>query len=374
MQINKRHYRSIWKEQDDDYCQIIDQRSLPHKLSIQRISTPEDAFTAIKEMYVRGAPLIGVCAAYGIYFACKSAKNLEEVQEKAAFLKTARPTAVNLEWAIDRIMRKISTNFSSASTIALKEAIAIENESIQECRSIGEYGLELIKEAYKKNPERPVQILTHCNAGWLACVDYGTATAPMYLAHDEGIPIHVWVDETRPRNQGARITAFELGEHGIPHTLIVDNVGGLLMQQKKVDMVIVGSDRTARNGDVANKIGTYLKALAAFDNQVPFYVALPLSTFDLNLTSGDQIPIEERNQEEVNTIQGMLDGEIKKVKISPNKTPSLNLGFDITPAKYVTALITNNGICKPEESEIVKLFENSNSNQHSNSNSHSNSN
>ncbi len=308
-------------------------------------------------MYVRGAPLIGVCAAYGIYLASIKSKSFEDLTKIASYLKTARPTAVNLEWAVDRIMNKIAEDFSSAQKIALEEASKIESESILECRSIGEYGLKIIEEAYKRNPDRPVQILTHCNAGWLACVDYGTATAPMYLAHDAGIPIHVWVDETRPRNQGARITAFELGEHGIPHTVIVDNLGGLLMQQKKVDLVIVGSDRTARNGDVANKIGTYLKALAAYDNDVPFYVALPLSTFDLSLDNGAQIPIEERNQEEVDMVQGLLNGKIEKVRISPIASPSLNLGFDITPAKFVTGLITNLGVCGAKEEEILKLFE-----------------
>lgn len=358
MNINNQHFQAIWKDEGDEYCQIIDQRVLPHQIKIEKLLSVEDAYHAIKEMHVRGAPLIGVCAAYGLYFGCQEAKTIAEIEEIGAHLKTARPTAVNLQWAIDRILKKIIVDFSNAAVIALKEATAIEKESIAECKSIGEYGLEIIKEIYKSNPDRPVQILTHCNAGWLACVDYGTATAPMYLAHDAGIPIHVWVDETRPRNQGARITAFELGEHGISHTVIVDNVGGLLMQQNKVDLVIVGSDRTARNGDVANKIGTYLKALAAYDNDVPFYVALPLSTFDLTLEHGQQIPIEERSSDEVNYVQGMLNGSIEKVRISPEKSNSLNLGFDITPAKFVTGLITNAGVCKANEKEILELFKN----------------
>ena len=308
-------------------------------------------------MYVRGAPLIGVTAAYGIHFASQHTKSLAELKKVAEYLKTARPTAVNLEWAVDLLMQKIAQDFDSAQSISLQEAKRIEEESIAACKSIGEHGFKIIKEIYNQNPDRPVQILTHCNAGWLACVDYGTATAPMYLAHDAGIPIHVWVDETRPRNQGARITAFELGQHGIPHTLIVDNVGGLLMQQKKVDLVIVGSDRTARNGDVANKIGTYLKALAAHDNGVPFYVALPLSTFDLSLDNGAQIPIEERSPEEVEMVQGLLNGKIEKVKISPDGSSALNLGFDITPAKFVTGLITNKGTINANEIDILHLFD-----------------
>lgn len=364
MQINQKHFHTIWlNEQDNTLVQVIDQRFLPHKVAIFDIRTSDEAAFAIKDMVVRGAPLIGVTAAYGLYLACLEAKaqsNPDEYIEQAAEkLNATRPTAVNLAWAINEVRQALSevTNIDEKVQVALQTAHQIKQDDIDICASIGLHGLELIKAIAQQKNGAPVNILTHCNAGWLATIDWGTALSPIYHAQKEGIEVHVWVDETRPRNQGANITAFELNEQGIPHTLIVDNTGGHLMQHGMVDMVIVGTDRTARNGDVANKIGTYLKALAAHDNKVPFYVALPSSTLDVSIEDGIRdIPIETRSENEVRYLQGKVDGEIKSVLICPEGTPALNYGFDVTPARYVTGLITERGICDASEEGIRSLF------------------
>lgn len=361
MKINNQDYRTIW-EKSETNIQIIDQRFLPHELVIEDLKTMEQAADAIREMHVRGAPLIGATAAYGMYLAVLNADESrleEEILNAEKILKATRPTAVNLFIAIDTVLEAIQKESSKNQKIeiALATARQITEETVEHCQRIGEHGVEIIKKISATKKGKTVNILTHCNAGWMACVDYGTATAPIYAAFDAGIDIHVWVDETRPRNQGARITAYELGQHGVPHTVIVDNVGGHLMQHGMVDMVIVGSDRTTRTGDVANKIGTYLKALAAFDNDVPFYVALPESTFDWNIRDGlKEIEIETRSGEEVKMMQGLENGQIKKVLLTPKNSPAINYGFDVTPAKYVTGLITERGICKANETDILRLY------------------
>lgn len=363
MKINGKSYHTIWqKKNQPSIIQIIDQRWLPHQFIIEDLTRLEDFEIAIRDMHVRGAPLIGSAAAFGMYIALLNAPsdNLENsIQLAAKKLKATRPTAVNLGFAVNLVLEKISSYSTKAekTKIALQVALQITKENIEHCYQIGEHGLKIIQKIHQENSNRPVNILTHCNAGWMACIDYGTATAPIYLAHDLGIPIHVWVDETRPRNQGARITAFELQEHGIPHTVIPDNVGGHLMQHKMVDLCIVGSDRTTRTGDVANKIGTYLKALAAFDNSVPFYVALPSSSFDWKISDGiSEIPIEERGAEEVKFIQGLHENELKKVLLTPKESPASNFAFDVTPAKYVTGLITERGISEANEKSLKKMF------------------
>lgn len=363
MRVNGKAYHTIWvKETDTETIQIIDQRFLPFEFKIVDLKTPEDIYTAIKEMWLRGAPLIGVAAAYGMYLGLLQIKSDDNIENKisslAAYLKSSRPTAVNLQFAVDLILHQIKNERSIEKIIkmAFDSANQLKEKEIENCRKIGEYGLPLIEELSKSKKGDIVNILTHCNAGWLACVDYGTATAPIYFAHKKGIKIHVWVDETRPRNQGARLTAFELEQEGIPHTVIADNTGGLLMQKGLVDMVIVGSDRTSANGDVANKIGTYLKALAAYDNKIPFYVALPLSTIDWDIHDGvKEIPIEQRDADEVKYVEGWDGSKITKVRIMPENSPVVNYGFDITPAKYVMALITEKGICKANKNEIEKL-------------------
>jgi methylthioribose-1-phosphate isomerase len=363
MKIHNTHYHTIWvSKNNSQIIQIIDQRYLPFQFVVQDLKTAEDMYKAIKEMWVRGAPLIGVAAAYGMYLGLLEMKNEKKSNKKlsdlADYLKSARPTGVNLQYAVNLILKGIKALNSIDEKIntALQLANEFKDQEIENCRLIGTYGLPLIEEISQKRKGETVNILTHCNAGWLACIDYGTATAPIYLAHQKGIKVHVWVDETRPRNQGARLTAYELGQEEIPHTVITDNTGGLLMQKGMVDMVIVGSDRTTASGDVANKIGTYLKALAAFDNQIPFYVALPLSTIDWEIDNGlKEITIEERNQDEVKFVEGWYKNKITSVSITPEKSNAVNYGFDITPAKYVTALITENGICKAEKEEIEKL-------------------
>ena len=346
--------------------QIIDQRWLPHRFVIEDLTTVEEAAIAIKDMHVRGAPLIGVTAAYGMYLAALSASDepesnfIRKIDQAVDMLRSSRPTAVNLFWALDRQMeglRDFDGDVEGKIRLLLDLAGEIAAEELESCRLIGEHGVGLIESISKAKSGETVNILTHCNAGWLACVDYGTATSPIYLAHDNGIKVHVWVDETRPRNQGARLTAWELGKHGVPHTIVADNVGGHLMQHDMVDMVITGSDRTVYTGDVANKIGTYLKALAAQDNNVPFYVALPSSTFDWENTDGvAQIPIEQRDESEVKNIIGLNEGEIRSVSLTPETSAAANYAFDVTPSRLVTALITERGICSADASGVLGLF------------------
>jgi len=355
--------QSIWfSEQSGRVC-IIDQRHLPHRTIIEEIASLEQMCTAIREMHLRGAPLIGVAAAYGMYLACRESRQAGErntLAEAAKLLLATRPTAVNLAWAVERQLNGLQgmDDPIQRTAAALSTAREIETEDIERCRRIGEWGVHLIEEIYKKKRDT-VNVLTHCNAGWLACVRHGTATAPVYEARRRGIALHVWVDETRPRNQGARLTAWELAQAGVSHTVIVDNAGGHLMQHGRVDLVVVGSDRTTRTGDVANKIGTYLKALAARDNGVPFYVALPSSTIDWSLRDGiAEIPIEERNAEEVSFVRGALKGtqEDAEVRILPEGSPAANYAFDVTPARLVTGLITERGICPATEQGIAELF------------------
>ena len=355
MRIDGKEYRTIWYE--NNVVKIINQTKLPHKFYIKELKTVKDAVHAIKTMEVRGAPLIGGTAAYGIALAAQENHNHEFVKKSAEELTQARPTAINLKWAVDRMMKKLSgINSDQILDIALKEAKEICDEDVKFCENIGINGLKIIEKIYNKK-KSTVNILTHCNAGWLATINWGTATSPIYHAHKKGIPIHVWVDETRPRNQGANLTSYELNEEEIPNTIIADNTGGILMQRGEVDMCIVGTDRTLSNGDVCNKIGTYLKALAAYDNNIPFYVALPSSTIDWEIKYAKNIPIEERNSEELSHVEGIDENnEIKKVLIYPNKSKSLNLAFDVTPAKYITGLITEKGISEASYSSLKKLF------------------
>lgn len=364
MKIDGQPFRSIWvNEEDQNRVHIIDQRFLPFELVIEDLITLEDFARAIRDMHVRGAPLIGATAAYGLCAAIREAAEgevLSEVIEKAVYyLRETRPTAVDLFHATETVWRSACRGADQREKLVLARSAAekIAADSLEQCRLIGEQGLELIRSISKKKKGKTVNILTHCNAGWLACIDYGTATAPIYAAHDEGIKLHVWVDETRPRNQGASLTAYELGQHGIPHTVIVDNTGGHLMQHGMVDLVIVGSDRTTREGDVANKIGTYLKALAAKDNEVPFYVALPSSSIDWSIRDGVRdIPIEERSEEEVKYVHGWFNGRIYKVLLTPHESPAANYGFDVTPARLVTGLITERGICAATEAGLLQLY------------------
>lgn len=362
MKIEGKNYQTIWMDKDSPgIVKVIDQQKLPFFFEIKELRTVEDVYAAIKNMTVRGAPLIGAAGAFGIYLATLDPvySNKGYPEEAARYLISSRPTAVNLSWAVNFVMNLLALNRSEemASGIALKAALEICETEKENCRQIGLHGLKIIEKLSRKKKGKPVNILTHCNAGWLACIDYGTATAPVYLAHDKGIPVHVWVDETRPGNQGARLTAFELGNYGVPYTLITDNCGGHLMQQKEVDVVIVGSDRTARNGDSANKIGTYLKALAARDNKIPYYVAVPSTSIDINIDNGlKDIPVELRPQEEVTTVTGLAGGKIQKVRICPDDAVAVNWSFDITPARLITGLITEKGICRADEKEIINLF------------------
>jgi len=355
MRINNKEYRTIWYE--GNVVKIIDQTKLPHQFIIKDLKTVKDAINAIKIMEVRGAPLIGGTAAYGISLAVQENKDPEFIKKSAEELIQSRPTAINLKWAVDRMMKKLSgINSDQILDIALKEAKKICDEDEKFCENIGINGLKIIEDIYYKKKDT-VNILTHCNAGWLATINWGTATSPIYHAHKKGIPVHVWVDETRPRNQGANLTSYELNEEEIPNTIIADNTGGILMQRGEVDMCIVGTDRTLSNGDVCNKIGTYLKALAAHDNNVPFYVALPSSTIDWEIKKGKDIPIEERNSEELSHVEGVDENnEIKKVLIYPKKSKARNLAFDVTPAKYVKGLITEKGICEASSEGLKKLF------------------
>ena len=355
MKIQNKEYKTIWYQ--ENVVKIIDQTKLPHQFIIKDLKSVKDAINAIKIMEVRGAPLIGGTAAYGIVLAVQEDNNPEFVKKSAEELIKTRPTAINLKWAVDRMMKKLSEiNSDKILDTAINEAKDICDEDEKFCENIGINGLNIIEEIYKKKKDT-VNILTHCNAGWLATINWGTATSPIYHAHKKGIPIHVWVDETRPRNQGANLTSYELNEEEIPNTIIADNTGGILMQRGDVDMCIVGTDRTLSNGDVCNKIGTYLKALAAYDNKVPFYVALPSSTIDWNLKDAKDIPIEERNSEELSHIEGIdANNEIKKILIYPKKSKVMNLAFDVTPAKYVTGLITEKGICEASSEGLKKLF------------------
>lgn len=354
--------QTIRYNEENGWVETIDQRYLPFQNLTVQLKTLADARFAITDMIVRGAPLIGVTAAYGMYLAAVNFSGVDfiaEMKQAADWLKSSRPTAVNLAFAVDEAFSVISHKLSvSENTMLLLEyAESLKQREIQFSKNIGLHGLELIKSIYENKKGEPVQILTHCNAGRLACVELGTATAPIYLAHQAGIQVHVWVDETRPRNQGARLTAWELGEAGIPHTVIPDNTGGHLMQHGMVDMAIVGSDRTTMNGDVANKIGTYLKALAAADNGVPFYVALPSTTIDWELNDGlTEIPIEQRDGKEVAFMEGKTDEKIDEFRIIPEKSAVANYGFDVTPARLVTGLITERGVCKATREGILSLF------------------
>ena len=355
MKIDGKNYRTIWFENNE--VKIIDQTKLPHKFIIKSLKKIKDAINAIKTMEVRGAPLIGATAAYGLVLSIIEKNDLAFLKKSSEDLIASRPTAINLKWAVDRMMKKLSgINSENILSIALEEANAIIKEDIGFCKNIGLNGLRIIEQMENKKKDT-INILTHCNAGWLATIDWGTATSPIYHAHKKGIPVHVWVDETRPRNQGANLTSYELNEEEIPNTIIADNTGGILMQRGEVDMCIVGTDRTLSTGDVCNKIGTYLKALAAHDNNVPFYVALPSSTIDWNTKDYRKIPIEERNPQELSHIDGQnINGEVNKILIYPKKSKAMNLAFDVTPAKYVTALITEKGVCEASEKGLKGLF------------------
>ena len=355
MKIENKSYRTIWFE--NNLVKIIDQTKLPHQFIIKDLKTVNDAINAIKTMEVRGAPLIGATAAYGLVLSIIEKNDLSFLKKSSEDLIASRPTAINLKWAIDRMMKKLSgVNDKDILRLALDEAKGIVEEDVSFCKNIGLNGLKIIEEIFNKK-KNTVNILTHCNAGWLATIDWGTATSPIYHAHQKGIKVHVWVDETRPRNQGANLTSYELNEEGVPNTVITDNAGGILMQRGQVDMCIVGTDRTLSNGDVCNKIGTYLKALSAKDNNIPFYVALPSSTIDWNIKDHRKIPIEERNSEELSHVEGIDENnEIKKVRIYPQKSKSLNLAFDVTPAKLVTGLITEKGVCEASEKGLKGLF------------------
>ena len=355
MNIEGKSYRTIWLENNS--VKIIDQTKLPHQLIIKNLINVKDSINAIKTMEVRGAPLIGATAAYGIVLSIIEKNDQSFLQKSSKDIIASRPTAINLKWAVDRMMKKLSDVKSNEMLkIALAEAGAIVEEDVEFCRNIGLNGLKIIEEIYKKKKDT-VNILTHCNAGWLATIDWGTATSPIYHAHQKGIKVHIWVDETRPRNQGANLTSYELNEEGVPNTIIADNTGGILMQRGQVDLCIVGTDRTLSTGDVANKIGTYLKALAAKDNNVPFYVALPSSTIDWSIRDPKDIPIEERSPTELSYIEGLdTNNKVQKVLIYPKKSEVLNLAFDITPGKLVTGFITEKGVCEASEKGLKKLF------------------
>jgi methylthioribose-1-phosphate isomerase len=356
MKISGTHFRTIWTTESGT-VRVIDQSRLPFEFVTVDLETVADAAHAIKTMVVRGAPLIGATAAYGMALAARSNPSDGHLAEAARTLQATRPTAINLAWALTRmrlVLAEVAPRERAAA--AFREAAAICDADVEQCRLIGVHGLEIIR-SLAQTAGRRLNLLTHCNAGWLACVDWGTALAPVYMAHDAAIPVHVWVDETRPRNQGAALTAFELGAHGVPHTVIADNLGGHLMQRGQVDMVIVGSDRTTAGGDVCNKVGTYLKALAAGDNGVPFYAALPVSTIDWSLQAGSAIPIEERSAEEVTHITGRsASGRIETVRLVPDTSAGLNLAFDVTPARLVTGLITERGVCSAGRAGLQRLY------------------
>jgi len=363
MKVDGKDLRTIWLEAGEKTVKIIDQRRLPHEFVVVDLHTVNDVITAIRDMYVRGAPLIGATGAYGVYLAALNAPHplVEDtyLMAECERIKAARPTAVNLSWAVDAVLNAVLQVSPSDErvTAARDQAVFITEQEVENCKKIGQHGLPLIEAISRRKKGETVNILTHCNAGWLACIEYGTATAPIYAAFDNGIDLHVWVDETRPLNQGNRLTAWELGKHGVKHTIITDNAGGYLMQHGKVDIVIVGTDRTTATGDVANKIGTYLKALAAKDNNIPFYVALPSSTFDWNLKDGlKEIPIEERDPDEIRYMDGHAQGKTVRVLICPEESNAANYAFDVTPARFITGFITERGICKAAEEDIKKLF------------------
>ena len=359
MRINGKPYRTIWLNDDGWSVEIIDQTKLPHRFETVTLRSLADAARAIATMQVRGAPLIGATAAYGVALALREEPSDEAVDRACDTLAATRPTAINLRWALDEMSKAVRNQKRDVRLVAAyARAAAICDEDVETNRLIGEHGLGLIQAHAERKKGSRVNILTHCNAGWLACVDWGTALAPVYRAHDEGIALHVWVDETRPRNQGASLTAWELGKHGVPHTLIADNTGGHLMQHGLVDLVIVGTDRVTANGDVCNKIGTYLKALAARDNNVPFYVALPSPTIDFTVADGvAEIPIEERGADEVATMTGRTaDGRIETVRIAPEGSPVANYGFDVTPARLVTGLITERGVIAASRAALKGAF------------------
>jgi methylthioribose-1-phosphate isomerase len=370
VKVGGQHFRTIWlNPANEQVVQLIDQRFLPHRFVIEEVNTVTQMATAIREMHVRGAGLIGASAGYGMYLATIEAAGSDSFDQylanAAVRLKATRPTAVNLTWAVERQLTSITKGKSEPDwhktvqrkvALALATAKEIAAEDEEHCRMIGQHGLNLIEQVARRKEGKPVNVLTHCNAGWLAFVDYGSALAPVYAAHDRGLPVHVWVDETRPRSQGSKLTAWELGQHGVPHTIIADSAGGHLMQRGAVDLVIVGSDRTTCTGDVANKIGTYLKALAARDNKIPFYVALPSSSFDWTIRDGSEIPIEERGAEELKRADGWRDGQMLEVSVAPEDSPAANYGFDVTPRRLVTGLITERGVCKADEKSILELF------------------
>jgi methylthioribose-1-phosphate isomerase len=358
VKISGRHYRTIWPTATGS-VRVIDQSRLPFEFSIIDLNTLDDAAQAIRTMVVRGAPLIGATAAYGMALALRSDASDERLNEAERILRATRPTAHNLSWALTRMRNALARVApKERADAAFREAALICEADIEQCRAIGLHGFEIIRR-FANTTGRAVNILTHCNAGWLACVDWGTALSPIYTAHDAGIQVHVWVDETRPRNQGAALTAFELAAHGVPHTVIADNLGGHLMQRGRVDMVIVGSDRTTATGDVCNKVGTYLKALAARDNDVPFYAALPLSTIDWSLDQGRDIPIEERSAMELTHVTGRSSsGSMETVRVVPEGSPALNLAFDVTPARLVTELITECGVCPATRAGLQSLYPN----------------
>ena len=376
MKVGRQHFRTIWLHPANDrVVRLIDQRFLPHRFAIEDVNTVAQMATAIREMHVRGAGLIGASAGYGMYLAVLEAGlsqtggiSAEEfdahLADAAAQLKATRPTAVNLTWAIEKVLNAIAgsepdlqKNVQKKIEIALRTATAIAEQDAEHCRMIGQHGLQLIRQIAETKGNKTVNVLTHCNAGWLAFVDYGSAIAPIYAAHERGLPVHVWVTETRPRNQGSKLTAWELGQHGVPHTLIADSAAGHLMQRSEVDLVIVGTDRTTYTGDVANKIGTYLKALAAKANDIPFYVGLPSSSIDWKMRDGlKEIPIEQRGAEEVKNADGWRDGQQFAVRIAPDDSPAANYGFDVTPRELVTGLITERGVCEANEKSIRSLF------------------
>ena len=367
MNIDGKPHRTIWPHPDQDgVVRIIDQRQLPHRFVIEDIRSAEEMAVAIRDMHVRGAPLIGAAAAWGLVLAAHAVgadpagEWRDALRRAGERLKATRPTAVNLAWAVDRMLgaAQACRSAGEAAQCLREEAQRICDEDVAACAAIGRHGLQLIEEISTRKGGAPVNVLTHCNAGWLACVDRGTATAPVYAAHDAGLAVHVWVDETRPRNQGAKLTAWELGMHGVPHTLLADNAGGHLMQRGLVDLCLVGADRVTRRGDAANKIGTYLKALAAADNRVPFYVALPASSIDWSLHDGvREIPIESRAEDEVRFIEGMdAEGTVRRVSICPERTRAANYGFDVTPARLLTGLITERGLCPATAEGLLTLF------------------